>query len=73
MGIMHRVTAGHRELAIVRKIGARGLRAIVEEFMLEIMYKLPSLPNVKEVVITREVVERKVDPISLMDQQQDVS
>ena len=61
------------ELAINRKIGARGLRAIVEEFMLEIMYKLPSLPNVKEVVITREVVERKVDPISLMDQQQDVS
>jgi len=56
--------------AIERKIGARGLRAIVEEFMLDIMYKLPQTSDVKEIVITRDVVERSVDPLSVLEQKE---
>ncbi len=49
--------------AIQRKIGARGLRAIMEACMLEIMYQLPSIQNVKECVITEDVVLKKANPI----------
>ena len=55
------------ELALKRKVGARGLRAIVEEFMLEIMYQLPSMPNIKECIITRKVVESEENPITLIE------
>jgi ATP-dependent Clp protease ATP-binding subunit ClpX len=44
------------ELAIQRKIGARGLRMIIEDLMLELMYNLPSTKKVRECVVTREVV-----------------
>ena len=54
------------EAAIDRGIGARGLRAIMEDFMLEIMYKLPSEIGVEECVISREVVENKVDPLTVI-------
>ncbi len=54
------------EKALDRKIGARGLRMILEDLMLDIMYQLPSLTNVSECVITREVVESKINPISLL-------
>ena len=49
--------------AIRRKTGARGLRAIMEEIMLDVMYDLPSRENIKECIISEEVVERKKDPI----------
>ena len=49
--------------AITRKVGARGLRIILEELMLEIMYQIPALPDLKELVITRDVVERRVEPL----------
>ena len=49
--------------ALKRKTGARGLRAILEEAMLDIMYDLPSEDNVKEVVITEEVICDQGDPI----------
>jgi ATP-dependent Clp protease ATP-binding subunit ClpX len=55
------------EGAIQRKIGARGLRMIIEDMMLEIMYSLPGQKKVKECVITREVVEHKAQPITLME------
>ena len=42
--------------AVERKIGARGLRMIIEDLMLDLMYNLPSQKKVKEVVITKEVV-----------------
>lgn len=61
------------EKAIERKIGARGLRAIVEEFMLDIMFNVPSSNDLKEIVITRDVVERKVDPISVLGQKKSAS
>jgi ATP-dependent Clp protease ATP-binding subunit ClpX len=54
------------EAAIDRGIGARGLRAIMEDFMLEIMYRLPSETNIEEVVVTRKVVEQREDPLALI-------
>jgi ATP-dependent Clp protease ATP-binding subunit ClpX len=49
--------------AIRRKTGARGLRAIMEEIMLDVMYDLPSRDNIRECIISEEVVDRKKDPI----------
>ena len=49
--------------AIRRDTGARGLRAILEEIMLDVMYDLPGRDNVKECIIAEEVVDRKKDPI----------
>jgi len=45
-----------------RKTGARGLRAIVESVMVDIMYELPSIEGNKKVVITREVIENSSKP-----------
>ena len=55
------------EAALKRKIGARGLRMIIEELMLDIMYKLPQNKKVSECVITREAVLTKDKPISLIE------
>ena len=49
--------------ALQRKTGARGLRSIMEEIMLDVMYDLPSRDNIKECIISEEVVDRKKDPI----------
>ncbi|MDO9280576.1 MAG: ATP-dependent Clp protease ATP-binding subunit ClpX [Myxococcota bacterium] len=49
--------------AVKRKTGARGLRSIVEELLHDVMYELPGKSNVRECVITDEVVGRKKDPI----------
>jgi ATP-dependent Clp protease ATP-binding subunit ClpX len=54
------------EEAFSRKVGARGLRIILEELMLDIMYQIPSLPDLKDLVISREVVERSVPPLPLV-------
>lgn len=51
------------EKARERKTGARGLRSILEEAMLEIMFVIPSMKNVKRCIITRETVEKKAPPI----------
>lgn len=51
------------EQAIERKAGARGLRGILEEVMLNVMYDLPSRDNVKECIISEEVVEGTREPI----------
>ena len=55
------------DLAIERKIGARGLRMILEDLMLDLMYELPSLKKVKECVITREVVVSGEKPIMVIE------
>jgi len=55
------------EGAIKRKIGARGLRTIIEDLMLDLMYSLPGQKKVKECVITREVVEHRAQPLTLME------
>ena len=51
--------------ALDRKSGARGLRAIMESMMLDIMYDIPSQPNIKEVVISEEVITKNEHPIVL--------
>ena len=56
------------EKALKRKSGARGLRAILEKCMLEIMYEIPSIENVKECVIGEEVVLNDEEPILLYEQ-----
>jgi ATP-dependent Clp protease ATP-binding subunit ClpX len=48
--------------ALLRGIGARGLRAILEEVLLNVMYDLPGRSDVAKCVITREVVMEKVNP-----------
>ncbi|MFT3896548.1 MAG: ATP-dependent Clp protease ATP-binding subunit ClpX [Thermomonas sp.] len=48
--------------ALKRKTGARGLRTIVESVLLDTMYDLPSLENVKKVVVDESVVEHKSEP-----------
>jgi ATP-dependent Clp protease ATP-binding subunit ClpX len=53
--------------AIERKIGARGLRMILEELMLDMMFMLPSQTEVKEVVVTRDVVLKKSSPLIIME------
>lgn len=49
--------------AVERKTGARGLRAILEECMLNIMYEIPSAENIEEVVVNKEVIEKQIDPL----------
>ncbi len=49
--------------AILRKTGARGLRSIMENVLLDTMYDLPSLDGVDEVVINREVIEGRAQPL----------
>jgi len=54
--------------ALKRKSGARGLRAILENCMLDIMFEIPSIENVKECVIGEDVVLNKEAPILLYEQ-----
>jgi len=53
--------------ATQRKSGARGLRSIMETVMLDVMYDLPSLENVKQVVISEEVISGGQEPILLYE------
>ncbi|MEZ4552045.1 MAG: ATP-dependent Clp protease ATP-binding subunit ClpX [Desulfobacterales bacterium] len=53
--------------SLKRKAGARGLRAILETSMLDIMYELPSIGGVKECVVGEEVILNKEDPILLYE------
>lgn len=54
--------------AVKRKSGARGLRAIMEETMLDIMYEVPSIKDISECVVGEEVVLKHEDPILLFKQ-----
>ncbi|MEY3191631.1 MAG: ATP-dependent Clp protease ATP-binding subunit ClpX, partial [Pseudomonadota bacterium] len=49
--------------ALIRKTGARGLRSILEDILLETMFELPSQSNISEVVINKDVVEGKIKPL----------
>src|SRR5438094_4209459 len=63
------VAAVARE-AMKRGTGARGLRAVPEEVMLEMMYELPSIPGLKGCIITREVILNKERPILISEQKE---
>ncbi len=54
--------------AHAQKTGARGLRAILEEVMLDIMYDIPSQTEIREVVITEEVITKKGEAIKIFEQ-----
>ena len=54
-------------LALERKVGARGLRMIMEEMMLDLMYYLPSYKRVKEYVVTRQMVEDHKVHLTVLD------
>jgi len=51
------------EKAMIKKTGARALRSIVEEFMLDIMYELPNRKDVEKCIITKDVLEKDKEPI----------
>ena len=51
------------QLAIKKKTGARALRSIMEETMLDVMYELPSMENVTSCTITEDVVTKQADPL----------
>ncbi|MFT7580658.1 MAG: ATP-dependent Clp protease ATP-binding subunit ClpX [Myxococcota bacterium] len=53
--------------ALARKTGARGLRAIIEDAMLDVMYDIPSMDNVKEVVVNEEVISGDGRPMIVFD------
>jgi len=55
------------DLATQRKMGARGLKIILEDLMLDVMYQLPSQKKVKEFIITREMVENKEVVFALLE------
>ncbi|MBB3930819.1 ATP-dependent Clp protease ATP-binding subunit ClpX [Kaistia hirudinis] len=57
--------------AIERKTGARGLRSIMEQILLETMFDLPGLDGVQEVVISAEVVEGKARPLYIYAERQE--
>ena len=59
--------------SLERKSGARGLRAIMEAAMLDIMYDVPSMDAVKECVINEEVILSGEEPILLLEQSQEVA
>ena len=49
--------------ALKRETGARALRAIIEDFMLDIMYQIPKDPNIGSVIITRSYLEKSGGPV----------
>jgi ATP-dependent Clp protease ATP-binding subunit ClpX len=55
------------KLSMERKSGARGLRSILENTMLEVMYDIPSETDIKECVISEEVVLKKEQPILIYE------
>jgi ATP-dependent Clp protease ATP-binding subunit ClpX len=59
--------------SLERKSGARGLRAIMEAAMLDIMYEIPSMEAVKECVINEEVILSSEDPILLLEQSKEAA
>jgi ATP-dependent Clp protease ATP-binding subunit ClpX len=59
--------------ALTRKTGARGLRSILEEILLDIMYDLPSLENISKVVIDYNSVNDDINPILIYSDQPKVA
>lgn len=55
--------------AIKRKTGARGLRSILEEIMLDVMYEIPSQKAIRECLVTEETVAKKEKPILVYEKQ----
>ncbi|RMH60293.1 MAG: ATP-dependent Clp protease ATP-binding subunit ClpX [Zetaproteobacteria bacterium] len=61
------------EKAIKRKTGARGLRSIMESVMIDIMYDVPTMGNVRTCIVNREVVEKGARPVLVFDEEERVA
>ncbi|RHX84825.1 ATP-dependent Clp protease ATP-binding subunit ClpX [Leptospira stimsonii] len=61
------------ELAIKRESGARGLRAIVENIMLDLMFDIPSRKDIEEVIITGEVISDRVMPTLILKKESKIA
>jgi ATP-dependent Clp protease ATP-binding subunit ClpX len=55
--------------ALAQKSGARGLRAILEHAMLDIMYEIPSRDDVEECVVNEEVIQQGTNPLLVFKQE----
>ncbi len=60
-------------IAIQQKTGARGLRAIMEKKMLDIMYEIPEIGNVKECLISKDVILGEKDPVYVFEENAEVT
>jgi ATP-dependent Clp protease ATP-binding subunit ClpX len=58
--------------AYQQKTGARGLRAVLESIMLDLMYDIPSQTDVKEVLVTEEVIQGQGEPIKVFEHQKGI-
>jgi len=63
MEFTHDALRAIAKLAIMRNTGARGLRSIIENLMLELMYEVPSRVDIKKCVVTKEMVEEHKEPL----------
>ena len=54
--------------ALERKVGARGLRSIMESVMMDVMYQIPSDESIKTCIITKEAVEGTGEPITIREE-----
>lgn len=64
----HEALSTAAELALKHKTGARGLRSIIEEALLDVMYEIPSRKEIKKCIITTEVIRGRAEP-ELYDEQ----
>jgi ATP-dependent Clp protease ATP-binding subunit ClpX len=59
--------------ALERKTGARGLRAILEKSMMNIMYELPSMSGVSKCIITKDMIVNESDPLLVYEDQEETA
>nr|WP_278244499.1 ATP-dependent Clp protease ATP-binding subunit ClpX [Syntrophorhabdus aromaticivorans] len=59
--------------AMKKKTGARGLRSIMEKVMLDVMYEIPALTNVKECVVSEEVIVNRDRPILIYEEEAEIA
>jgi ATP-dependent Clp protease ATP-binding subunit ClpX len=50
-------------IALERKTGARGLRSVLEQMMLDLMYEIPSGNNIDKIIITKDMIIKQSDPV----------
>lgn len=61
------------EKAIERKTGARGLRGIMEDVMTDIMYEIPSREDVQKCIVSRDAIDKKVEPKLILENQKEAA
>jgi ATP-dependent Clp protease ATP-binding subunit ClpX len=59
------------EEAITRHTGARGLKSILEGFMLDLMYDIPSRQDISKIVVTPDVIKKQVNPLTLREKKEE--